>query len=296
MLDKAIQCFVFMQSQRFDESKIKSNKTIKHFILSRFFNFQRRGYSHDVLDIDFLSKQLPLAKNMLSSLENQTNRNFELVFLVNDKFVDNPKYEFIFSTLQSFTTMPLRFMKMDDIPQMVKEAYDNYNFVIQSRMDFDDFVYKDAIADTQIKVDDCENILLYGYCDGYEYICGELYGYDLRRSEKGHHSILQSTILRSSFAKNLPFIHPYSFDHTKAKSILKEFLEKNGIEFSESMFKQNLSAKAYIYFRHEFSQQLLVTNSVLKLPNKKQLTTENVTKKQLEEEFGFVGHELKSIK
>ncbi|MBR4903244.1 MAG: hypothetical protein IKZ53_01075 [Selenomonadaceae bacterium] len=272
-----------------------SDKTIKHFIISRFFNFQRKGYPHNVLDVDFLSKQLPLAKNMLKSLENQTNKNFELVFFVNDKFVDDTKYEFIFSTLRDSTTLPLKFVKWADILRLVKEAYDNYDFVIQSRIDFDDFIFKDAIADTQSKVDDCENILSYGYCDGYEYICGELYIYDIKWGGIGHHSILQSLIIKSSFGKNLPFVYPYNFDHTKAKLNLKEFLEKNSMKFSDNMFQQNLSSKAYIYFRHEFSQQLLVTNSTLKLPNKKKLTTADITKKQLEEEFGFF-YDLNSIK
>lgn len=76
---------------------------------------------------------------------------------------------------------------------------------------------------------------------------------------------------------------------------MKDFLEKNGVEFKEDMFQQNFSMKAFIYFRHEFAQELLVTNSTLKLPNKGKLTTADITKKQLEDQFGFT-LELNSIK
>ena len=92
-----------------------SDKKIKHFVVSRFFPFQRKEFPHNILDVDFLSKQLPLAKNMLRSLENQTNKKFELVFIANPKFFDDPKYEFIFSTLRDSTTLPLKFIKWSEV-------------------------------------------------------------------------------------------------------------------------------------------------------------------------------------
>ena len=74
---------------------------------------------------------------------------------------------------------------------------------------------------------------------------------------------------------------------------MRETFEKNNVEFKDSMFQQNLSTKAYIYFRHNFSQETLAYD---RPPNtqRTKLTTADITKKQLEEEFGFF-HELKSI-
>lgn len=233
----------------------------------------------------------------MKSLENQTNKNFELVFLLNEKVIDNPKYNFISETLQNATSLPLKFIKSSDQSLLVKAALNEYDFVIQSRMDFDDFIFKDAISDTHNKVNECENILSYGYCKGYEYIHGELYVCDNKCSDIGHLGILQSLILKSSFAKKIPFIGAYFYDHTKIKLGLKEFLEKNGLEFSESMFQQNLSTKAYIYFRHEFSHYILTHNAgkpIIKIPKRPKVT--DITAKHLKSEFGFVGYELKSIK
>lgn len=275
-------------------------KKIKHFIFMRFFPKQDPKYPHDVLDVDFLWKQLILAKNALGSLENQTNKNFELVFLANPKFFDDPKYEFVFSILRASTTLPLTFIKMGDIPRLVKDAYEKYDYVIQSRMDFDDFIYKDAVADTQSKVDECKSIMTYGYCRGYEYTFKELYRFFHPYGKIGWHGVLGSLILESSFAKKMPFIGIYGFasNHGRIKLIIKEFLEKKKVEFSESMFQQNVTTNALIYFRHDSSHQFLTKNAgnpQLKIPKRPPLTGKDITKKQLEEEFGF-HWELNSIK
>ena len=278
-----------------------ANKTIKHFILTRFFPQQNPNYSYDILDVDFLKKQLPLTKNILRTLENQTNKNFEVIFLVNNKFLDNPKYEFIFSTLKDSTNLPLKITNIRSAVPFIKDAYDNYDFVIQTKMDFDDFVYKDAVAETQNKVNECDSLLLYGYNVGYQYIYGELYPFTYYGSEKnGHHSIFQSLILESSFAKKFPLCLIWNLRHGLIKIDMKDHLEKNGIEFLESMFQlqQNTSVNAFIYFRHEFSLDQLSKhdgNPQIRIPKAKPLTTADITKTQLKSEFGFT-YDLKSIK
>lgn len=288
------------------------DKTIKHFVIMRFFPQRDPKYPYDIFDVDFLSKQLILANNALRSLENQSNKNFELMFLINVKFFDDPKYEFIFSTLRENTSLPVKFIKTTqrgnsisyswmskncELPNLISDALKKYDFVIQSRMDFDDFVNKDAIADIQSKTNECDNILLYGYNKGYTYVYNELYPHHSLYGKEGHIGILNSLILKSSFAQNLPFISIYSFDHAIFKRGMKKFLKANHVEFSEKMFQQNTDERNYIYFRHDFSHYNLVTkpgstDSVLK---RKKFTTDDITKKQLEEKFGFF-HELNSIK
>ena len=280
-----------------------AEKMFKHFIIVRFFSFEDPKYPYDIYDPEFLSKQLVLAKNnALSSLNNQTKKDFELVFRVNEKFFSDPKYEFIFTELQNETTVPVKFIKNAEQTRLIKEATTEYDFVITSRMDFDDFIYKDAVSDIQNKISECEDILVYGYCSGYTYIWEELYpDYNLCDGI-GHLAILQSVILKSSSAKKFHFISAYSFDHAKFKRKMKELLEKCGVEFSESMFQQNTSTIAYIYFRHEFSHYNLVNKSKMRIPNyprklseRRPLTTADITKEELAAEFGF-HYDLKSIK
>ena len=248
-----------------------------------------------------------LANNLLRSLENQTNKNFELIFVAHEKFFEDKKYEFIFTKLRNSTTLPIKFMQSikeiplggKDVPILITDALDKYDFVIQSRIDFDDFVYKGAIEDTQNKVNECDSILYYGYCRGYTYVYGELYPFYYTGVDKmGHIGVLQSVILKSSFAKKMPFFARYGLHHGKVKLITKKFVEENGVAFSESMFQQNLSTNAFIYFRHEDSQEQLVkyaNRRRIKTPEEPKLTTADITKKQLEEEFGFFC-ELNSIK
>ena len=78
---------------------------LKHFIFTRFFSFYDPNYPYDIYDVNFLQERLLLTKNVLNSLENQTNKNFELIFILNDKVFDDPKYEFIFSTMRDYTSM-----------------------------------------------------------------------------------------------------------------------------------------------------------------------------------------------
>lgn len=276
-----------------------SDKTIKHFIFSRFFSGQNPDYLYNVLASNFLKMQLPLAKNLLRSLENQTNKNFELVFYANPKFFDNPKYEFVFSTLRGYTTLTLTFVKPSDIHSLVKEAYNNYDFVIQTGMDFDDFAHRDVVADMQSKVTECKDILTYGYGKGYIYDKNELYTVlpterSYVKSNDGYASCF-TVMLKSSYSKTLPcVIKLYGITHAKVITGLKEIFKKNSIEFPENVYQRNDSINGIIYFRHELSQEHLKGHD--KTKGKTPLTTADVTKKQLEDEFGFTGYELNSIK
>lgn len=280
-----------------------ADKTVKHFVIVRFFERKVAGYVHDIFDVNFVSRIVLLAKsNLLSSLENQTNKNFEVIFLVNDIYLSDEKYGFIFTELQDGITVPLKFMKSVELRQRIIEAYDDYDFVIQSRMDYDDFVYKDAVADTQSKINECERVLFYGYNKGYVYFNEELYSfYDLYKNKgMGHSAVFQSLMLKSEFAKKLPYKNVYNLSHSKAKLSLKDFLEKNSVEFAENMFQQNTTANALIFFRHNITETnkgkpFTETEPPPRVNEKKKLVSETVTKKEIEEEFGF-HYELKSIK
>ena len=277
-----------------------SGKTVKHFVVVRFFPYQSIDYPYNVLNPDFLAKQAALVKsNIIKSLENQTNKNFELIFYVHSYLLSDKRYKPILATLKDSETWQIRFFKKGDIIPVFKEAFDNYDYVIHTRMDFDDFVYKDAVADTQNKINECADILSYGYCKGYRYRSLEenLYHYLYLSNGTGHPSVFQSLIMKSSFAKDLPFVSSYSFAHHKVKPKLKNFLEKNNIEFSENMFLQNVSDNAYIYFRHEFANEIIAKKRKMtdNLKRSNSVLVEDMTKEQLEEEFGF-NYEVKSLK
>ena len=116
-------------------------------------------------------------------------------------------------------------------------------------MDFDDFVFKDAVIDTQSKVNECNSILAYGYNKGLEYIYGELYPRtDFLWKGRGHIRIFQSLILKSSSVENYPFLSVQNFWHDCIKIQLEQFLKNNGIEFLKDMFQDNEVKKIYLNF------------------------------------------------
>lgn len=238
--------------------------------------------------------------NLLKSLENQTNKNFEFAFWANDRYFSDEKYEFIFEELKNDTSLPINFVTESKMIQLVNNAYNNYNFVVQSRVDFDDFMYKFAVADTQSKINECEDILSYGYCKGYTYFNGDLYAFPIPgHAWRGQMSTFQSWIIKSSFAKKIPFIGSYSFNHTKIKPSLKDLFDKNSIKFREDMYQKNVSVNAFIYFRHDSTWMNNGQPYIGKPKNicSEILTTEDtgLTKQQLEDEFGFF-YDLNSIK
>ena len=282
-----------------------ADKTLKHLVFMRFFSWQAREYPQDIFDADFLSAQLPLANNALRSLENQTNKNFELIFVLHPNFFDNSKYEFIFSTLKDSTTLPIQFMRNTgkfylfkpelngkelngELCRLIKDTTSKYDFVITTRMDFDDFIFKEAVEDTQSKINECDSVLSYGYNKGYEYIITSHELYPSKYSWPGHHSVFQSLILKSSFAEKLPCFTVEEFNHNRSKDELKRFLETNGVKFSENMFQQDDSINAYVYVRHEASYMALARNGgKIPIQYSSQMITKGITKKQLEDEFGF---------
>lgn len=275
--------------------------SIKHFVIIRFYPFQDPNFTQDIFDLKFIDTQLTLAKdNVLPSLENQTNKSFEIVFLANEKYFADKKYDVIFSTLKKATVLPVTFINYAEggaLARLIGAAYNKFDYVIQSRIDFDDFIHKGAIADTQSKVEECDRILSYGYCRGYTYLNGELYPYYETYDGVGHLAMLQSLMLKSSFAKTIPFVGVYSLGHTKAKTDLEKILERQGIQFVDSMFQQNLTTDAFIYFRHDATyshkgQPMSFVPGYIR--RHKKLTAKDITKRQLEEDFAF-HYELKSI-
>ena len=276
-----------------------SEKTLKHFVIVRFFPHKDPDFTQDIFDLDFVARQVFLAKNnCLKSLENQSNKNFEVVFLANEKYFNDKKFDFMFSELKNCTSLSVTFLKKDELIILVQKTFNEYKFVIQSRIDLDDFIFKDGIADTQSKIHQCDGLFSYGYLRGYAYFNGEMYPYYNPWRGVGHKSILQSIILESSFAKKIPFIGAYRFNHTKVKQGIERFLASRKLPFSENMFQQNDSTNAFIWFRHDANYSNM-GSPFAEIPkyvkDEKPLTVENITKKQLEEEFGFY-YDVKSIK
>ena len=267
-----------------------SEKKVKHFIMVRFFPKQNRKYLYNILSEHFLRPQLVLANNLFNSLNNQTNKNFELVFIMHPWFIKSPNYEFVLSGLKVGTTVPVTFVTFDTLLPLVEKAFEEYEYVIQTRMDFDDFVYKDAVADAQSKVDTCDSVLSYGYCKGYSYLDGDLLPYYNLCSEVGHHSVFQSLILKSSFAKEIGSFTVFYGAHNKIKDALQKRLEQNNFEYSDNMFQQDTTTNAFIYYRHEGALHPMLINKMnpsVTSQIKNKLTSADITKKQLKEEFGF---------
>lgn len=259
---------------------------IKHFIITRYFTVDD-VYGEEMYTYDFLYSWFDLFKNnLISSLNNINNRNFELIIMIHNKV--NKKNVSFFNKLK--VDYKITILHFNEIQKYLDSFYNKYDYIIESRMDFDDFVFNDVITDIQSKVNENITIKLYGYCSGYTYYkLNEKY-YDFFHTVKniGHWGICSSIIYNTKFVKNTKHFNIYSFNHGRSKINLQTWCKDNNIQWNDNMFEQNKDIKAFIYYRplNSYSELLNKRNNIeYKLPR---YTNKEIKKpNNLKEIFGF---------
>lgn len=132
----------------------------------------------------------------------------------------------------------------------------DFDYVCESRMDFDDFVFSGVLKDIQSHVDVNIPVKMYGYTNGYTYntFTNTLYLFDWtfnRKDITGHWSVCYTIILSKTFALDHKDLTIYSIgDHGKTKINLAEYCKNHEIDFKESMFEYNNEIDAFVYYRH----------------------------------------------
>jgi hypothetical protein len=217
------------------------NPRIKHYIITRFNN----AYAcKDMPKEDFLSeyhlrKKLEMFKNFtLKSLKSQTNQNFTDLLLVHD---DIPQviYDELTSLIKDYSNIKLLKNKEIDVrlnewagllsattSKYIRKTLDikQYDFLITSRFDYDDMLYKHAIKDIHNSVKENTLIKYFGFKNGctLDYNTGAIYEFD-KPSNDGMISIGFSLIVNLNIYGVLPF-NIYAGHHSKMRTA---FLENN---------------------------------------------------------------------
>lgn len=259
---------------------------IKHFIITRFFTVDD-VYGEEMYTYEFLYSWFDLFKNnLISSLNNLNNKDFELVIMIHNN-VDISTVSF-FNELN--TDYKITIIHWGEIQTYLDSFYDKYDYIIETRMDFDDFVFSNVIDDIRNHIDKETTIKIYGYCSGYTYYLLNKKYYDFYHlvNNIGHWSICPSVIYNTNFVKNKKHFNIYSFNHGRSKVNLQTWCERNNIEWNENMFEQNTTDKAFIYYRPINSYSELLdkkNNTEYRLPGytNKEIERPN----NIKEIFGF---------
>lgn len=133
----------------------------------------------------------------------------------------------------------------DDFHDYIKPLYDENDVIIQTRIDDDDFVNRNAVQDTRDVIGNGNFDMILA---GYHYGCKYFEGTDLispmrYRYEWGHFSAFQSIITNTKRVPFSKYTDPCMFNHTNVRRKLNEL----GYNIWFLAFDR---PDGYIWFRH----------------------------------------------
>ena len=239
------------------KEKTYKNYKIRHYILIRFYCDymlpKEQLFEQNLLDIG-----IDVFINFtLKSLENQSNKNFEIIIILNDDI--DIKHKSIQKLLKIKSNLFIKFLKKKEIKHYINLNSKNIDYLITTRIDHDDLIYNDAVKEIQNKCD--KNIPL--YYNGYDKII-TMVGNDIENCYKfypnykgiGSISIFQSLIVNKIKINKLYTIYDLG-NHSKQKMKFIDIYKENNLEFKEKYFNINHLEDSGVYVKHILNHSTL---------------------------------------
>ena len=197
----------------------------------------------------------------LKSLENQSNKNFEIIIIIHNEI--NLNNSSIKKLLKIKTNLNLKVLKLKEIKSYININSKNFDFLITTRIDHDDLIYKDAVEEIQNKCN--KNIPL--YYNGYDKLI-TMIGNDIENCYKfypnyyglGSIGIFQSLIVNKNKINKSYNIFDLGI-HSKLKIKFIDIYKKNNLEYKEIYFNINHIEDSSIYIKHKFNHSELSNKS-----------------------------------
>ena len=234
----------------------KLNFKIKHYIIIRFH--------YKSSDEKLINNGIELFNNFtLKSLENQSNKNFEIILLIHNEI--NLNHSSIKKLLKIKTNLNIKLIRLKELQSYIDINSKNIDFLITTRIDNDDLIYKDAVKEIQNKCN--KNIPL--YYNGYDKLI-TMIGNDIENCYKfypnyhgiGSMSIFQSLIVNKNKINKLYNIYDLGY-HNKGKFKFIDIYKENNLEFKEIYFNINHMEDSSIYVKHEFNLSLKLGKKII---------------------------------
>lgn len=232
---------------------------IKHYIIIRFYNENFNVIPLErMLDFDFLNAAANLLKNnCLVSLENQTNKNFEVIIIINDLIKDDHK---IYSVLNNLNcSFPIHIMKKNDMNLLINNIND-YDYVITTRIDHDDFAKNTAVEEIQnlVKNEIKYPYLIYGYQNGIAII-----GDDITTTREylpkyqGPMSVMISLVINRKLTSDVFSIYKLG-DHSRLHNSIKKLYKEKNLEYTDDVYCINKEHLSYLYVKTGYNASMSV--------------------------------------
>jgi len=226
---------------------------IKHYILIRFYCIDMME-REKLFNIDLLNNGVNVFKKYaLKSLENQNNKNFEIILLIHDEIDKDIKP--INDLYEIKSNIKLHIIRFNELRKFMLDNINGYDYLITSRMDHDDLIYNGAVEEIQSK---CNNSIPF-YYNGYDKLITMVnndylntFKFYPNYNGEGAINIFQSVILNLNYTKQIKY-NIFSLSHTKGKPQLISWYNDNNYEFKDEYFNINHLEDSCIYVKHEFN-------------------------------------------
>lgn len=258
-----------------------------HLIITRFMcdNFIKKDTGIDIDNEEWRKMSFDMAKrHIIPTLENQSNKNFILVFLVSDTMSDSDILDL--EWLSGYIN--IKVIKLSEFNNYIKSI--NTDYLITSRLDYDDHVYKDCVKDIhQLLKRKKPEVCIYGLNQGVSIVDGEneshlMYNYPWLLGE-GFPAPMTTLILARSACKEYFDIYKLGFHTECVKCLLStQNYYLNKIYDIHQIYAQHKGYNIdYIWIRHPHSATTIsinvthTTNIIVELSDK-----------ELKENFGYI--------
>lgn len=238
--------------------------SIKHYIIIRFYCIDM--YNVGLIKL-FNEENLLNAVNIfkhytIKSLENQVNKNFEVILMIHDEI---PLEHVAIVELKNINTnLKINIIRYKDLTNFINNNLGNEQYLITTRIDHDDLIYNYAVEEVQNKCNDSISCYYNGYDklitmidNDYNNACKFYPNY----KGNGSISIFQSLIInRNRINKIITISHLGS--HTKQKEKFKEIFTTNNLVYNEAYFNINHLEDSCIYVKHNFNISTMINPSL----------------------------------
>ena len=237
---------------------------IKHFIITRFMceNFDRPN--DFIFDDHFLQESFLIMKNhLLKSLSIQSNKNFEFIIMIHNE-IDIEKVRFLYE-LKDCYDFKIVILRKNELHDYINQFKEDYDYIITSRIDYDDHIYKTVVDDTQKRIDENYEVILYGLKNGVTVIDGEEEArfISLNYKGKGFFSVFETVIINTKKNKKVFSVYDLG-DHTRIYKTLKEKYLTYGLSNIGAIkyLCDDTDETRYIWLRHKKSQSFMLNNTL----------------------------------
>lgn len=234
---------------------------IKHFVITRFLSTKHLGLGDKIFDEDIIQNGIDYVNNFfIPSMNNQTNKDFEIIFIINNEHdIENSGIK----KLRDINTDILcHILKDNEYFNFCKEQAKGYDWLILTRMDYDDLVKNTAAEEIQsmVKKNSNYDLFCYGYNTGYTLNLKNKNLYNFEKSsyyKSGYFSIFESLCMNLKTVKNP--INVYSCQHTHLK---KEVEKKGKAEYLRYMIPPDSTCtNNFVWVRHENTGTELISGT-----------------------------------